>query len=106
MADSYTVEVLNLGKRPVPGVSSGTTTFDDPELAWSAAHRAVGELVLTPGLVLLGAERRDPVGGDGILAAARLTAEVTGGRVEVLLRRRPGTDGGPATSSEDAHDDT
>lgn len=91
MADSYTVEVLNLGKRPVPGVSSGTTTFEDPELAWSAAHRAIGELVLTPGLQLLGAERRDPAGADGVLAAAWLTSEVAGGRVEVLLRRLEGS---------------
>jgi hypothetical protein len=104
--DTYTVEVLNLGKRPVAGVEAGTTAFDDQLDALDALYRAIGELVLHRGLSLLGAEHRDEVGRDGIMAAARLSHETEGGRVEVLLRRRPGPQRWSAgTSAEDGDDD-
>ena len=109
--DTYSVEVLNLGKRPIPGIASSTQTFDDPTAAMEALYRAVGDLVFNPGLTVLGTERRDVVGGDGVIAAARLTSEADGGRVEVLLRRRSGGAGpevptGLPASAEDRYDDS
>jgi hypothetical protein len=86
--DTYTVEVLNLGKRPMPGVAQRTAAFDDRQRAVDELHRAVGELVLHPGVVVLGADLHEDGREDGVQVAVRLTSEVDGGRVEVLLRRR------------------
>jgi hypothetical protein len=101
--DTYTVEVVNLGRRPVPGVTPRTVVLEGRADATEVLHRVVGELVVVHGLTPLGSERMDPVGPDGLVAATRLTHPEAGGRVEVLLRWRAGV--GESGSAEDPDDD-
>ncbi len=86
---SYLVETLNLGKRPLAGVSSSTQEFDDLDRAVQHHCWAVGDMVMREGMTVTDAARRDAVGDDGVMAAAVLTHDAEGGRVEILLRERP-----------------